>query len=267
MLALVMPGALVERVVALVVAVPAVQVAASQQAWGVGGGVSTGGGVGGGVSTGGGVATGGGVGGEVGGGVGGGASSTTCVPAMVISQVYGGASSTTFAKDFVELHNRSNAAVNIAGWSVQYASAMNGAWQVAAIGADAGSVMVPAGGYFLVVLGTNNSGATALPTGDASGGLNLSASNGKVLLSTLNTSLTGNCPIPASPFVVDFVSYGATNCAEGQSGPALTSTTALIRRGPASTDGCFDSNNNGPDFLSVTPAARNSASAPVICCP
>ncbi len=43
---------------------------------------------------------------------------------VVISQVYGGGgnSGATFKNDFIELFNRGSAPVDVAGWSVQYAS-------------------------------------------------------------------------------------------------------------------------------------------------
>ena len=52
---------------------------------------------------------------------------------IVINEVYGGGgnSGATYTNDFIELTNRSNAAVSVDGWSVQYHSAgASGAWQV-----------------------------------------------------------------------------------------------------------------------------------------
>src|SRR5262249_10309639 len=51
---------------------------------------------------------------------------SSCTPAnstVVISQVYGGGGNTgaTLTNDFVELFNRGQTAVNVTGWSVQYA--------------------------------------------------------------------------------------------------------------------------------------------------
>src|SRR5215813_7743027 len=53
-------------------------------------------------------------------------------PDVVISEVYGGGgnSGATFTNDFIELYNRGAAPVNLAGWSVQYASAAGTTWQV-----------------------------------------------------------------------------------------------------------------------------------------
>src|ERR1044072_7618446 len=46
-------------------------------------------------------------------------------PNVVISQVYGGGGNAgaTFTHDFIELFNRGNTTVSLAGWSVQYTSA------------------------------------------------------------------------------------------------------------------------------------------------
>ena len=46
-------------------------------------------------------------------------------PNVVISQVYGGGGNAgaTFQNDFVEIFNRGNTTVSLAGWSIQYASA------------------------------------------------------------------------------------------------------------------------------------------------
>src|ERR671931_1627540 len=46
-------------------------------------------------------------------------------PNVVISQVYGGGGNTgaPYKNDFVELFNRGTSAIDLSGWSVQYASA------------------------------------------------------------------------------------------------------------------------------------------------
>lgn len=51
-------------------------------------------------------------------------------PSVVISQVYGGGGNlgATFANDFVELHNRTDSAVNLNNWTLQYASAQGTHW-------------------------------------------------------------------------------------------------------------------------------------------
>lgn len=61
--------------------------------------------------------------------------SVGCVSAfspVVISQIYGGGGNTgaTYRNDFIEFFNRGNAAVNLNGYSVQYASSTGTSWAV-----------------------------------------------------------------------------------------------------------------------------------------
>jgi len=68
-------------------------------------------------------------------------------PDIVISQVYGGGgnSGATYTNDFIELYNRGSAAVDVTGWTVQYASAAGGTWQTTQL-----SGTIQPGRYFLV---------------------------------------------------------------------------------------------------------------------
>src|SRR6184192_1983014 len=49
---------------------------------------------------------------------------------VVISQVYGGGGNAgaTLKNDFIELYNRGNTAIDLTGWSVQYASSTGSVW-------------------------------------------------------------------------------------------------------------------------------------------
>src|SRR5947209_1016932 len=178
---------------------------------------------------------------------------------VVISQVYGGGGNAgaTYKNDFIELFNRGNTAVNLSGWSVQYAAAGSTSWSVTnLVGA------IQPGKYYLVQEAGGGGGTTNLPTPDAIGsgsGINMSATAGKVALVNTTTALTGTgCPFGAS--VVDFVGYGsATNCSEGGApapSPAVNNTTGVIRNG----QGAQDTDNNARDFTEGTPNPRNSSS-------
>src|SRR3954471_11986431 len=54
---------------------------------------------------------------------------------LVISQVYGGGGNTNapWRNDFIELFNPTTAPINVAGWSVQYASSTGNSWQATGI--------------------------------------------------------------------------------------------------------------------------------------
>src|SRR5687768_15559603 len=69
------------------------------------------------------------------------------IGSVVISQVYGGGgnSGAPWQNDFIEIFNRIDSAISVAGWSVQYASAGGSTWQVTSL---TGSVAP--GGYYLV---------------------------------------------------------------------------------------------------------------------
>ena len=158
---------------------------------------------------------------------------------VVISQVYGGGgnSGATYTHDFIELHNRENVDVSVAGWSVQYASAAGTSWQVTSL-----SGTIPAGGYYLIQQAQGNGGTLPLPSPDVAGTIAMAAASGKVALTVGTGALTGACPIATA---IDFVGYGSANCAEGNAPvPALSNTTAAIR----GNGGATDTNNNAADF-------------------
>jgi hypothetical protein len=187
-----------------------------------------------------------------------GASSST----LVVSQVYagGGNSGAAFTHDFVELFNRGSAAVDLTGWSVQYASAASTSWQVTAL-----SGSIPAGHYYLVQLASSAAVGVALPTPDASGTTNLANTGGKVALVQGVSPLAcgaspGSCS--ASAGLEDLVGYGSAADYEGSGpGPTLSSTTAAARNG----GGCTDTDSNSADFTALAPGPRNSSASPASC--
>jgi uncharacterized protein len=177
---------------------------------------------------------------------------------IVISQVYGGGgnSGATLRNDFVELFNRGSVAVTINNWTVQYASANGSSWDGTIL-----SGTIQPGQYYLVQEAQGNGGTASLPTADASGGINLSATDGKVALVNNSTNLSGTSPSGSQ--IIDFVGYGAANASEGGPVSALDNKTAAIR-GAA---GCSDTNNNHADFITGSPSPRNSKSAVNLCSP
>lgn len=179
---------------------------------------------------------------------------------IVISQVYGGGgnSGATFTHDFIELFNRAATAVDLTGWSVQYASSTGTTWQVAPLT----NVSIPAGQYYLVQLAGGANGV-ALPAPDATGSIAMSATAGKVALMNTTTALSGSgCPFVVG--IIDFIGYGSgTDCSEGTVAPAPSATIADLR----SVNGCNDTNNNSADFATGAPNPRNSASPANPCMP
>jgi DNA/RNA endonuclease G (NUC1)/PKD repeat protein len=183
-------------------------------------------------------------------------SAATTRPALVISQVYGGGGngSSVYKNDFVEIFNPGTSAVSVTGWSVQYASAGNtGTWQTTAL---TGSI--PAGGYYLVQESQGAGGTTSLPTADASGGIMMSATAGKVALVSSTVAISGICPAGT----VDEVSFGTQTQACGTPTVAPSNTNAVIRSGA----GCTISGSSSADFTSINPPTpRNSATAVHLC--
>ncbi|MFT3922033.1 MAG: PxKF domain-containing protein [Myxococcales bacterium] len=185
---------------------------------------------------------------------------------IVISQVYGGGgnSGATFRNDFVELFNRSQSAVTLTDWSVQYASS-TGTGNFSANGITVINATLQPGQYYLVQLAGGANGA-ALPAADATGTTNLSGTGGKVILANTRVGLAcngANNPCGAlESNIVDLVGWDGANYFEGSAAPATTNPSAVQRNG----GGCVDTNNNGADFTLVNPPVpHNSASTPATC--
>jgi kumamolisin len=175
---------------------------------------------------------------------------------LVISQIYGGGgnSSATYTNDFVELYNRGTLAVDITGWSVQYASSTGTSWATTALS----GIMQP-GRYYLIKLATGGTTGAALPTADATNtAINMSSTRGKVALMNTGTAITSGTSSPVGlTGLIDFVGYGSADAYEG-SGPATapSATLSAIRNGAGATD----TGDNAADFSTGTPNARNSSS-------
>ena len=134
---------------------------------------------------------------------------------VVISQIYGG-NGNAYKSDYVELFNRSSSAINVTGWSVQYATG-TGTGHFSANGVAALSGTLQPGQYLLVKLATVTNGSE-LPAANATGSANLAAANGKVVLVNTSAGLACNgASAPCSPAqraqIVDLVGYGTANFA------------------------------------------------------
>ena len=183
-------------------------------------------------------------------------------PNVVISQVYGGGgnSGATYTNDFVELFNRGAVAVDVTGWTVQYASSTGTSWSKTIL-----SGTIQPGQYFLVQEAKGSGGTVALPAPDATGTIAMSASSGKVALVNNQTALTCGGAIACFPsaVIVDFVGFGSSATTFEGSGPTptLSNTTAALR----ASGGCTDTDDNAADFSTGAPAPRNSASPVNVC--
>ena len=80
---------------------------------------------------------------------------------VVVSQLFagGGNAGAPYTNDFVELVNRGGTAVDVSGWTVQYASAASAGWQSTAL---TGSIQP--GRYYLVQLASTAAVGAPLPT-------------------------------------------------------------------------------------------------------
>jgi DNA/RNA endonuclease G (NUC1) len=175
---------------------------------------------------------------------------------LVISQLYGGGgnSGATFTNDYIELYNPTGISFNLAGWSLQYASAEGTSWTNKQ---PLGGTIAP-GEYFLVQLASGGANGSALPvSANITGDINMSATTGKVALVNNSVSLSGSCPNGVNPGIVDFVGYGSSaSCFEGATrGLGPSNTTALFRK----QNGGQDTNQNGDDFQTSGPSPRRTA--------
>ncbi len=154
---------------------------------------------------------------------------------LVITQIYGGGGATgsnpLYTNDWVQLYNSGPTAIDLTGYSLQYAAAGNtstfGSSNVHAL-----SETIGAGSYFLVQEGQGGGkiGTAPDPAYDLTGGnLNLSAGAGKLAL--FSTTASGASTVATSPYLVDLVGYGTS--ANFSLYPTMTAnlstTTAAIR--------------------------------------
>jgi uncharacterized protein (TIGR03437 family) len=180
------------------------------------------------------------------------------VEKVVISQIFGGGGNAgaPYRNDFLEIFNAGNTTVNLAGWSIQYASATASTWSTTPLN----PITLSPGQYYLIQEAGGSNGAQ-LPTPDATGTIAMAAGSGKVALVKSTTALTGACPTDSN--VVDLVGYGSTaTCFRGSApAPGASNTNAAARK----SNGCTDTRNNANDFALATPNARNTV-APVNPC-
>jgi len=181
---------------------------------------------------------------------------------VVVAELYagGGNSGATYANDYVTLFNRGSTAIDLSGWTLQYASAASTSWQSTAL-----SGSVPPGRSYLVQLASGGTAGAALPAADATGTTNLANAGGKVALVRDATALScgasaGSCA--GSSSIADLVGYGSAADYEGTGAAAAPSNTTALAR---ANGGCIDSDDNAADFATAPPAPRNSSASSTSC--
>lgn len=185
------------------------------------------------------------------------APSTPPLPAVVISQIYGGGGNAgaPYNRDYIELFNATTATVDLTGWTVQYGSNTGLFTQVQPIGGT-----IAPGEYYLIALASGAIGSELPVVPNVSGGFNMSATAGKVALANTGDAL-GTC-VTTDTRIVDLVGFGSTaSCSEGNSdAPGGNNSTAIFRK----NGGFTDTNVNGSDFETGTPNPRRTAPIPEI---
>ncbi|HVE69777.1 MAG TPA: DNA/RNA non-specific endonuclease [Thermoanaerobaculia bacterium] len=168
---------------------------------------------------------------------------------LVVSQVYGGGgnASATYRNDYVEIYNPTTSAVDVGGWTIQYASSTGTTWQAQPLGGVIGP-----GEYYLVSLASGGAVGATLPLANVNGSINISGTTGKIALVAGGDALSGACPLSD---VVDLVGYGTANCREGSTNaPSPSNTIAIFRK----NGGFTDTNVNGSDFVTGAPNPRRT---------
>ncbi len=195
---------------------------------------------------------------------------------VVISEMYGGGgnSGAQYQNDYVVLYNPTGSAVDITGWSIQYASS-GGSWNAKIDGPLSG--IIASHGFYLIQGFAGTGTAAALPAPDAdfsSASPNFSVSGGTIALVSDTTHLSGDSlSIPA---VVDYVGYGSAKYFQGTAVAALSNTTSAMRKAQSTSTAAsmeyagadslhgngWDSGDNSADFVVRYPSPQNSSSPP-----
>ena len=185
------------------------------------------------------------------------ASAVDTASPVVISEVYGGGGNANalFRNDFIELYNNSASAVNLSGWSVQYASATGTSWT----NSTNLKGLIPAHGHYLIAEASQAAVGDPLPSPAVSGSIAMAAGAGKVALVKVTTPLTCGSTCSTNSDVVDFVGYGptASDAAGGHPTGGLSSTTSASRK----LDPFANTGDNAADFTVDAPSPTNSPGA------
>ncbi|WP_306391126.1 ExeM/NucH family extracellular endonuclease [Telluria beijingensis] len=167
---------------------------------------------------------------------------------VVINQLYAFSHSTAsnFGHDFVELYNRSDAPVSLAGLQLQYQSAGGSSWSSVT---PLPSVTLAPGQYFLM-RGARDQGKNPIEVFDVQApSFNMAGATGKVAISDGSR-------------ILDLVGYGSANLSEGSPAPSSTLLLSLQR----AAAGCQDTDDNSADFVLAPPVGPRSTVSPLQPC-
>jgi len=185
------------------------------------------------------------------------ASASTDGTRVVISEVYGagGNSGALYNRDFVELYNPADAALDLDGLSVQYRSA-TGISNPSGVVPLSGTI--PGKGHFLLGLASGANGVALPATVDQdNASVNLSGSTGTVFLANQKTVLSAPATgsVTGDGRISDLVGFGTSNTFETVVAPAPGTTTSISR-----TAAGEDTDDNGADLKAGPPSPQNTIS-------
>jgi len=172
---------------------------------------------------------------------------------------------------YVEIFNRSDAAISLNGLSLQTATFSSAFGTNSLMRHTFPDVTVPAGGYYLVGLGSASGPGASVPSdlNRTTGTLSSTTAKVAIVRGTMAAgcgTITNRC---TPDIVVDLVGYRPEGASEQLSdyesapawAPEPATTMALFRKG----GGCVDTNDNQADF-ETRPAAPRSSSSPLHVC-
>lgn len=172
---------------------------------------------------------------------------------VIINEVYGGGgnSGAPVANDFIELANTSDEAIDLEGWSLQYAAAAGTAWNNKI---DLEGTIEPNGLFLVQAAAGANTDATPFPTPDALSSIALSATDGNVALVSSTDRLTCQKTACADDdAVVDLVGFGTGAAFVGSGAAPKASNTTSVERTDFSNTA-----DNAADFRAGDPTPTNS---------
>ncbi|WP_230977274.1 ExeM/NucH family extracellular endonuclease [Georgenia yuyongxinii] len=169
---------------------------------------------------------------------------------VVINEAYlvGGSSGQPYTHKFVELHNPTDAPVDLAGMSLQYKSAGGTSFT----GLVSLSGTIPADGYFLVQGGANNNAGAGLPLpppDQVAGSINPGGVSGVIALVDGTQALPVRGDAAGAATVVDLLGYGNADTYETAPAPAGQGTGTV---GSLTRTDFADTDDNSADFAFVT---------------